>query len=119
MPPLSRGAVMSSNARESFRSRHKTGRHKIRTSWSRFVVNLLILAVCDLIWVWGLARFGGGSISELVLLSLVDCYAAIGLLLAYTMSSILVPKKLRTVWLVGLIAPLAMLGVFSLFSLID
>jgi len=40
------------------------------------------------------------------------------LLLAYTMSSVLIPKKLRTVWFVGLIAPPAMLGVFSLFSLI-
>ena len=110
---------MSSNARESFRRSHKAKRHKIRTSWSRFVVNLLILAVCDLLWIWGLARFGGGSISELVLLSLVEAYAAIGFLLAYTMSSVLVPKKLRTVWIVGLIAPLAMLGFFSLFSLID
>jgi hypothetical protein len=110
---------MPSNAGESFRPRHKARRYKIRTSWSRFFVNLLILALCDLLWIWGLARFGGGSISELVLLSLVDCYVAIGLLLAYAMSSVLVPKKLTTVWVVGLIAPLAMLGVFSLFSLID
>ncbi len=35
------------------------------------------------------------------------------------MSSVLVPKKLRTVWIVGLVAQAAMLGFFSLFSLID
>ena len=110
---------MSSNARESFRPSHKAKRHKIRTSWSRFVVNLLILALCDLLWIWGLARFGGGSISELVLLSLVDCYVAIGLLLAYAMASVVVPKRLSTVWLVGLVGPPAMLGIFSLFTLVD
>ena len=45
---------------------------------------------------------------------MVNAYAGVAMVLAFLTSRVFVPKKLQTVWIIGALAPLAMLAAFGI-----
>jgi hypothetical protein len=83
-----------------------------RDSMSTFALHLLIYAVCDAAWALVLAPLVPGSLSEMYATLFVEGYAGVAVLLAFFTSRELKPKKLRTVWIIGAVGPIAVLVVF-------
>jgi len=91
-------------------------RERQRRGASEFFLHLLIYAACDVAWALIFSRLVPDtcSASEVFATLFVDVYAGIAFVLAFLTSKVFVLKRLRTVWVIGALGPLAMLLVFFL-----
>jgi hypothetical protein len=81
-------------------------------SISTFFLHFLIYAACDAVWALIVAPFLPDSATELYATLFVNVYAGIAVVLAFFTSREFRPKRIRTVWIIGAIAPLMMVAAF-------
>jgi fluoride ion exporter CrcB/FEX len=86
-------------------------------SISTFFLHLVIYAACDAVWALIVAPFVPDSASELYATMFVNVYAGIAILLAFFTFREFRPKRIRTVWIIGAIAPLTMVAAFFIILL--
>lgn len=86
-------------------------------SISIFFLHLLIYAACDAVWALIVAPLVPDSESELCATLFVNVYAGIAIVLAFFTSREFRPKRIRTVWIIGAIAPLTMVAAFFILLL--